>query len=167
MPHTELIGGEAIPCVLRRRCNKHEQAKVSPMKLTLSTALAAAAIAASAALAPASAGHHRDCKAEMAYLNPDHDGTIDWREARRAAVRLFHKLDPDHDGTLDMKEVRGRVGFLSFARFNPDRDGTLDKHEWLALVKHRFHRANPDKDGTIDCRELRSLAGRNLLRVLM
>jgi len=166
MPHAEFIGCETPSGVLRRRYNKHEQTKVSPMKLSLSTLLAAAALTASAALAPASAGH-RDCKAEMTYLNPDHDGTIDWREARRAAVRLFYKLDPDRDGTLDMKEVRGRVGILSFARFNPDRDGTLDKREWLALVKHRFHRANPDKDGTVDCRELRSLAGRKLQRVLM
>ena len=135
------------------------------MKFSLSTLIAAVALAASAVLAPASAGH-RDCKADLAYLNPDHDGTIDWHEARRAAVRLFHKLDPDHDGTLDRNELRGRVGFLSFARFNPDRDGTLDKHEFLALVKHRFDRANPDNDGTIDCRELNSFAGRKLLRVL-
>jgi len=136
------------------------------MKFTLSALVAAATLAASAAIAPASAGH-RDCTADMAYLNPDHDGTIDWREARRAAVRLFHKLDPDHDGTLDRNELRGRVGILSIARFNPDRDGTLDKHEFLALVKYRFNRANPDNDGTIDCRELHSIAGRRLLRVLM
>lgn len=166
MPHTDVIGVETRPGLFRCRYKKHEQAKVSPVKISLSTLLAVAVLAASAALAPASAGH-RDCKAEMAYLNPDHDGTIDWREARRAAVRMFHKLNPDRDGTLDMRETRGRVGILSFARFNPDRDGTLDMHEWLALVKHRFHRANPDKDGTIDCRELHSLAGRKLLRVLM
>jgi hypothetical protein len=166
MPHAELLGRDVPWVVLTRRENKKQQAKVSPMKFSLSTLLAAAALAATAALAPASAGH-RDCKAEMAYLNPDHDGTIDWREARRAAVRLFYKLDPDRDGTLDLNEVRGRVGILSFARFNPDRDGTLDKHEFLALVKHRFERANPDADGTIDCRELNSLAGRRLLRVLM
>ncbi|MGE5266202.1 MAG: hypothetical protein ACM3L9_02440 [Deltaproteobacteria bacterium] len=137
------------------------------MRMTLSSLLAGVAIAASAIVAPASAGHRGDCKAELSALNPDHDGTIDWHEARRAAVRLFHTLDPDHDGTLDLAELRGRVGILSFARFNPDRDRTLDKHEFLALVKHRFERANPDNDGTIDCHELNSLAGRRLLRVLM
>ena len=135
------------------------------MKTKASFALAALILAAAAPL-PALAGGV-DCKAAMGYLNPDHDGTIDWREARRAAVRLFYRLDPDRDGTLDMNEVRGRIGFLSFARFNPDRDGTLDKHEFLALVKHRFHRANPDIDGTVDCRELNTLAGHRLLKVLM
>jgi hypothetical protein len=135
------------------------------MKFSLSSLIAAAALAASASFAPASAGH-RDCSADLAYLNPDNDGTISWHEARRAAVRLFHTLDPDHDGTLDLNELRGRVGILSFAHFNPDRDRTLDKHEFLALVKYRFERADPDKDGTIDCHELSSLAGRRLLRVL-
>lgn len=136
------------------------------MKTKASIALAALLLAASAPL-PALAGGRHDCAHAMRALNPDHDGTIDWREARRAAVRLFYGLDPDRDGTLDRNELRGRVGFLSFARFNPDRDGTLDKHEFLALVKHRFHRANPDNDGTIDCRELNTLAGHSLLKVLM
>jgi hypothetical protein len=135
------------------------------MKFKTTVLAAALALAGAAALsAPAVAGHN-GCEA-MHYLDPDHDGTMDWPEARRAAKRLFYRLDPDNDGTLDRNEVRGRVGFISFARFNPDRDGTLDMHEFLALVKHRFHRANPDNDGTIDCRELNRLAGRKLLRVL-
>ncbi len=166
MPHTELIGTGDVGGVFSLCRNEHEQPKVFPMKFSVSTFVAAAALAASAILAPASAGH-RDCKAALAHLDPDHDGTIDWHEARHAAVRLFHHLDPDHDGTLDRTELRGRVGFLSIARFNPDRDGTLDKHEFLELVKYRFDRANPDKDGTIDCRELSSGAGRRLLRVLL
>lgn len=136
------------------------------MKTKASMALATLLLTAAAPL-PADAGRHHDCHHAMRVLNPDNDGTIDWREARRAAVRLFYRLDPDRDGTLDMNELRGRAGILSFARFNPDRDGTLDKHEFLALVKHRFHRANPDNDGTVDCRELNTLAGRSLLKVLM
>ncbi len=136
------------------------------MNLRLAPLLTSLALAASLGMTPASA-RHVDSKEALSYLNPDNDGTIDWREARRAAVRLFHKLDPDRDGTLDRAELRGRVGLLSFARFNPDRDGTLDLHEFLALVKHRFERANPDQDGTIDARELNTIAGRRLLRVLI
>jgi hypothetical protein len=136
------------------------------MNLRLAPLLVSIALAASVGAAPASATHV-DSKEALAYLNPDNDGTIAWREARRAAVRLFHKLDPDRDGTLDRQELRGRVGFLSIARFNPDRDGTLDLHEFLALVKHRFERANPDRDGSIDARELNTIAGRRLLRVLI
>ena len=136
------------------------------MNLRVSTLLVSLALAASVGAAPASATHVRTAAA-LAYLNPDNDGTINWHEARRAAVRLFHKLDPDRDGTLDRAELRGRVGFLSIARFNPDRDGTLDLNEFLALVKHRFERANPDQDGSIDARELNTLAGRRLLRVLI
>ncbi len=135
------------------------------MKNMLRPVAAALAVTAAFLAAPAQAAH-QGCHA-MHVLNHDGDGTLDWRETRRAAVRLFYKLDPDRDGTLDRNELRGRVGILSFARFNPDRDGTLDKHEFLALVKHRFHRANPDRDGTVDCNELSTLAGRRLLKVLM
>ena len=111
------------------------------MNLRLAPLLTSLALAASLGMTPASA-RHVDSKEALSYLNPDNDGTIDWREARRSAVRLFHKLDPD-------------------------RDGTLDLHEFLALVKHRFERANPDQDGTIDARELNTIAGRRLLRVLI
>lgn len=129
--------------------------------------LATAGVALAVSLsAPAYAGRV-DCHAVMAHLNPDHDGTIDWREARRAAKHLFFALDPDRDGTLDRKELQGRVGLIGFLRFNLDRDRTLDLGESLNLVKFRFDRANPDKDGTIDCRELNTLAGRDLLKVLM
>ena len=135
------------------------------MKIKATALLAALALAASAAsIVPATAGHN-GCEA-MHALDPDHDGTMDWHEARRAAKHLFYALDPDKDGTLDLREVSGRVGILSFARFNPDRDRTLDMHEFLELVKYRFERANRDTDGTIDCRELNRLAGRRLLRVL-
>ncbi|MDX2307480.1 MAG: EF-hand domain-containing protein [Hyphomicrobium sp.] len=112
---------------------------------------------------PAEAGH-RDCSALHA-LNPDGDGSLDWREVRSAAKALFHKLNNDGDGTLELDEVAGRVGLLSFARANPDRDGSLDMGEWLGLVKHRFERANPDGDATIECDEWTSLRGLRLQKV--
>jgi hypothetical protein len=127
--------------------------------------LALAGLALAAVSAPASAKHHT-CPA-LAALNHDRDQTLEWREARRAATRLFYRLDPDRDGTLDRNELRGRVGAISFARANPDRDGTLDLHEFLKLVKHRFHRANRDGDRTIECDELRTIRGKRLLKVLM
>ncbi len=128
-------------------------------------AAAAAAIVFSLSQPTAALANHEGCAA-LHSLDPDGDGTLDWHEARRAAVHLFHTLDPDHDGTLDLTELRGRVGLVSFMLANPDRDRTLDKDEFLTIVKHRFERANPDADGTIDCRELHSLRGQRLLRVL-
>lgn len=99
-------------------------------------------------------------------LDPDHDGTVDLDEAKKAASALFDKLDRDHDGTLDKRELAGRLSAKEFAAADPDHDGTLSKDEYLAVVEQRFKAADPDHDGTLDAKELSSKAGRNLLRLL-
>ncbi|MBS0448302.1 MAG: hypothetical protein JSR59_20435 [Proteobacteria bacterium] len=45
----------------------------------------------------------------------------------------FNRADPDHDGTLDPKEAH-RAGIKeksAFAKANPDKDGTLDLGEYF------------------------------------
>lgn len=107
----------------------------------------------------------KSCPA-LSAIDPDNDGKLDLAEAKKAALKTFHRLNPDNDGTLDRRELRGRVGLFEMLRANPDRDGTLDKAEYLALVEKRFVAANRDKDGTIECDELSSLRGRRLMRLL-
>jgi Ca2+-binding EF-hand superfamily protein len=99
-------------------------------------------------------------------LDPDHDGTVDLDEAKKAASALFDKLDRDHDGTLDKRELAGRLSAKEFAAADPDHDGTLSKDEYLAVVEQRFNAADPDHDGTLDAKELSNKAGRSLLRLL-
>jgi Ca2+-binding EF-hand superfamily protein len=102
----------------------------------------------------------------LGMLDPDHDGTVDLDEAKKAASALFDKLDRDHDGTIDKRELAGRLSAKEFAAADPDHDGTLSKDEYLAVVEQRFNAANPDHDGTLDAKELYSKAGRNLIRLL-
>jgi Ca2+-binding EF-hand superfamily protein len=99
-------------------------------------------------------------------LDPDHDGTVDLDEAKKAAGALFDRLDRDHDGTLDRRELAGRLGAKDLAAADPDKDGTLTKDEYLAVVEQRFRAADPDHDGTLDAKELRTRQGRALLRLL-
>ena len=103
---------------------------------------------------------------ELQALDPDHDGTIDLGEAKKAASDLFDRLDRDHDGTLDRRELAGRLSAKDLAATDPDKDGTLTRGEYLALVVQRFRAADPDNDGTLDAKELRSRQGRALLRLL-
>lgn len=131
-------------------------------KLALSAAIIAALTAVSGTPGIAAP---KSCPALNA-IDPDNDGKLDLEEARRAALKTFHRLNTDKDGTLDRRELRGRVGLFEMMRANPDRDGTLDKAEYLALVAARFKAANRDKDGTIECDELNTLRGRRLMRLL-
>src|SRR5262245_55321307 len=119
--------------------------------------LGAVAIASPAATAPADI---------LRALDPDHDGTVDLKEAKAAASARFNRLDRDRDGTLDRRELRGRLSAKELAAADPDHDGTLTKEEYLAVVEKRFTAADPDKDGTLDRRELRSAAGRALVRLV-
>lgn len=102
----------------------------------------------------------------LAQLDPDHDGTVDFGEAKRAALDLFDKLDADKDGTLDIKELHGRLSRKDFAAADRDHDGTLSKDEYLTIVERRFKAADPDGDGTVSEAELRTPAGRALAHLL-
>lgn len=102
----------------------------------------------------------------IAWLDTDHDGTVDIFEAKRAALDLFDRLDIDHDGTLSIVELRGRMGRGVFSAADPDRDATLTKDEYLAVVERRFSAADVDGDGTVSARELRTPAGRALAQLL-
>jgi hypothetical protein len=102
----------------------------------------------------------------LAMLDTDHDGTVDFFEAKRAALDLFDRLDVDHDGTISLAELHGRLGRNAFAAADPDRDATLTRDEYLAIVEQRFRAADPDGDGTVSAREFRTPAGRALARLL-
>jgi EF hand len=99
-------------------------------------------------------------------LDTDRDGTVDLKEAKAAASKLFDKLDRDKDGTLDRRELRGRMVSKEFGQADRDRDGTVDKKEYLAFVERSFKASDRDNDGTLDAKELGSLRGRALLRLL-
>jgi len=99
-------------------------------------------------------------------IDPDNDGTLDLKEAKEAASKLFDKRETDKDGTLTAKELQGRLSKKDLAAGDPDKDGTLTKDEYLAIVESRFKAANPDTDGTIDCKEAKTNAGHELLRLL-
>jgi hypothetical protein len=102
----------------------------------------------------------------LAALDTDHDGTVDFFEAKRAALDLFDRLDTDHDGTVSIGELHGRLGRGAFSAADPDRDATLTRDEYLAVVEQRFRAADPDGDGTVSAREFRTPAGRALARLL-
>ena len=102
----------------------------------------------------------------LAGLDTDHDGTVSFDEAKKAAEIMFDKVDRDHDGTLTARELRGRLSAREFTAADTDKDGTLSKDEYLAVVEQRFKAADADNDGTLSRRELRSKAGRQLLLLL-
>ena len=97
---------------------------------------------------------------------PDNDGTIDLKEAKEAASKLFDKRETDKDGTLTAKELQGRLSKKDLAAGDPDKDGTLTKDEYLVIVESRFKAANPDPDSKIDCKKAKTKAGRELMRLL-
>lgn len=103
----------------------------------------------------------------MKAIDADHDGTIDLKEARKAASAHLRHLDKDGDNTLDSKEM-SRLGLdqKAFARADPDNDRTIDRKEYLSLVEQQFKAADPDKDGTLSSDELNTKAGRALMRLI-
>ena len=105
--------------------------------------------------------------AAMAAFDTDKDGTLSWDEVRVAAPAKFKAADPDHDGTLDAKEA-AKLGITEsmLKKADPDKDGTLDSNEYLTIVKQRFDAADPDHDGTLTVKELGSPSGLLLLRLI-
>ena len=99
-------------------------------------------------------------------IDPDNDGTLDLKEAKDAASKLFDKRETDKDGTLTAKELQGRLSKKDLAAGDPDKDGTLTKDEYLAIVDARFKAADANANGTIECKEAKSKAGHDLLRLL-
>jgi Ca2+-binding EF-hand superfamily protein len=99
-------------------------------------------------------------------FDTDNDGTIDLREAKKAASALFDSIDRDKDGTLDRLELSRRLTPREFAAADPDHDGTLTKDEYLAVVEQRFNAGDVDKDGTLDAKELARPTGKALLRLM-
>jgi hypothetical protein len=104
--------------------------------------------------------------AQFSALDPDHDGTLDQAEVRKAAEAKFDKLDTDRDGTIDKKEVGSSLGKKTFGRADTDSDDTLDKAEYLSLVDARFKAADTDNDGTVSEAELKTKSGQALARLI-
>jgi Ca2+-binding EF-hand superfamily protein len=99
-------------------------------------------------------------------FDTDNDGTIDLKEAKKAASAVFDRLDRDKDGTLDKRELARRLSPKELAAADPDHDGTLTKDEYLAVVEQRFNAADADKDGTLDAKELARPTGKALLQLM-
>ena len=70
---------------------------------------------------PASAAPRRS--RAMQALDADNDGTVDLKEAKKAASTVFDKLVRDHDGTLDRRELRGRLRPVNSLPPIPTRTG--------------------------------------------
>lgn len=103
----------------------------------------------------------------MKAIDTDHDGTIDLKEARKAASAHLKRLDKDGDDTLDRKEMsRLDLDRKAFSRADPDKDNTIDRKEYLALVERQFKAADPDNDGTLSSEEINTRAGRALMRLI-
>jgi len=132
----------------------------------LRTALAAAALARLATLAPASYAQTGGLNAELQAWDLDHDGTLSLDEVKTAAAAEFDKLDADHEGTLSRKELGNRLTPREFRAADKDHEGTLSKEEYLSVVVRRFKAADADKDGTLTAQELQSAAGHRLVRLL-
>lgn len=93
----------------------------------------------------------------FAVANPDNDGTVDMKEAKKFGIssKAFSTANPDKDGTLDKKEFAAAI-IWQFKQANPDNDGTLDRKEAKkAGIKDKkvFDTANPDNDDTLDIAE--------------
>lgn len=103
----------------------------------------------------------------MKAIDTDQDGTIDLKEARKAASAHLRHLDKDGDNTLDSKEM-SRLGLdrRAFARADPDKDNIIDKREYMALVDRQFKAADPDHDGTLSSDEINTQAGRPLMQLI-
>lgn len=139
--------------------------------MNLKQAALAIALSAGASLLCGSA-HAESGKAgmparHMKGIDTDRDGTIDLKEARRAAGAYIKRLDKDRDNTLDWNEM-SRLGLdqKAFARADPDKDRTIDRKEYLALVERQFKAADPDNDGTLSPEELNTRSGRSLMRLI-
>jgi hypothetical protein len=102
----------------------------------------------------------------MAKIDTDNDGTINWDEAKAAAIGKFGALDTDTEGTLDNSELTGVVSPAALKKADPDKDGTLDQAEYLTLVETMFKSADRDHDGTLDPKELSTEQGRALVSTL-
>jgi hypothetical protein len=78
---------------------------------------------------------------------------------------FLEQSDADNDGVLNLDEIQK----AAVARFDTrDRGrGGISKTEYLALVEQLFHAADKDRGRTLDKKELDSLAGRNLLWLVM
>jgi len=86
--------------------------------------------------------------------------------AQQAGATKFGALDPDHDGTIDTKEAKGALPKRWFKKVDTDSDGTVDKTEYLAAIEAAFKKADPDGDGTLDAKELSSKSGQKLLKLI-
>jgi Ca2+-binding EF-hand superfamily protein len=105
--------------------------------------------------------------AAMSAFDTDKYGTLSWDEVRVAALAKFKAADPDHDGTLDAKEAAELgITVTMLKKADPDKDATLDSDEYLKIVKQRFDAADPDHDGTLSVEELGSSQGRLLLQLI-
>ncbi len=128
--------------------------------------LSSCAMALSLVLAPV--GAHAAGGAEIVKkLDTDNDKTLDLAEIQKAAAARFVALDPDHDGTIDQKEAAvAHITAAELAKADPDKDATLDKNEYMALVQARFAAADADHDGTLSAAELDTPAGASLLALI-
>lgn len=102
----------------------------------------------------------------MRAFDVNKDGKLGLAEVKSAAAARFDELNPDHDDSLDEREAAAVLPGEAFRQADTDKNGTVNKAEYLAYVEQIFKMANPDGDGTLDRAELESKAGQGLMRLL-
>lgn len=125
-------------------------------------------VSAGAATSPShKPGSGKSISAFMQKYDANHNGSLSLQEATTAAEARFAALDPDHDGTIDAKEaIPAKISTKDFKGVDPDKDNLLQKDEYLNLVQQKFAVADTAHNGELTSKELNSKAGRALMLLL-
>lgn len=124
---------------------------MNPMRIACSS-LAAAALLAGSALAPAPAFADEETVEHHAKADYDENGYVDRGEYYYRMVQIFYFSDDDKDGTLTIVEI-GRVDPEDFAAADRDGDGKLQLHEYTEARNPEFDDLDTDSDGRITRKE--------------
>jgi len=84
----------------------------------------------------------------------NHDGFIDWPEAKQASAKDFDELDWNHDGKLSFEGVKGA---LRYAEIDWNQDAELSFKEFKSynqnFINEMFNDEDKNHDGFVDWNE--------------
>ncbi len=82
----------------------------------------------------------------MHKLDPDGDGTINWKEAYKASAKHFEVADLDHDGTLDQKEAAATgISAAEFQKADIDQTAPWTRKNTPRLSNHASSPPTPTR----------------------
>jgi hypothetical protein len=111
-------------------------------RLALALALGATAVAAHAALPPAS-----QIRAAFTALDASANGALNAAEWERGTVALFAAADRNRNGFIDAADLPdSAIAPDAFLRVDRDRDGRLSRDEFTAARHRLFRAADIDRD---------------------